>query len=187
MPISALRFRPAGRTLLGVARNGAVTPVPGEFATTRDFLAANPIDKLAALDGPTTPERDVELLSPFTGNQQFLCQGANYRQRMIESGADPEAKSFNMIFTKATSCLAPADTDFVKTSRVRFLDYEIDLGLVLKHDINAPVRVSETNLHEFVAGVTIVNDYSARDVQIPQMQFGKGFAPSAPLDPISAS
>ena len=48
---------------------------------------------------------------------------------------DPDAKTFNMIFTKAPSCIVPADTDVVRPRHVRFLDYEIELGLVLKRDI----------------------------------------------------
>ena len=130
-------------------------------------------------------EADIELLSPVTLNQQFLCQGANYRQHMIESGMDPDAKTFNMVFTKAQSCIAPANTDVVRPARVRFLDYEIELGLVLKRDVAAAQQVTDANLHEFVAGAVIVNDYSARDVQIPEMQFykGKSFRTFGPVGP----
>ncbi|MFX8055726.1 fumarylacetoacetate hydrolase family protein, partial [Acinetobacter baumannii] len=68
---------------------------------------------------------------------------------------------------------------------VRFLDYEIELGLVLRREIRGPVEVTDTNLHEFVAGAVIVNDYSARDVQIPQFQFykGKSFRTFGPVGP----
>jgi 2-keto-4-pentenoate hydratase/2-oxohepta-3-ene-1,7-dioic acid hydratase in catechol pathway len=185
MPINVIRFRRDGRALWGVVRDGAITPIAGEFATTRAFLEAHNVETLARLSGPTIKESDVELLSPITENQQFLCQGANYRQHMIESGMDPDAKSFNMIFTKAASCLAPANVDVIRPARVRFLDYEIELGLVLKRDVTAPTQVAAANLSEFVAGVTIVNDYSARDVQIPQMQFykGKSFRTFGPVGP----
>ncbi len=104
---------------------------------------------------------------------------------MIESGIDPDAKTFNMIFTKAPSCIAPANSDVVRPRRVRFLDYEIELGLVLKRDIRRDQTVTNANLHEFVAGATIVNDYSARDIQIPEMQFykGKSFRTFGPVGP----
>jgi 2-keto-4-pentenoate hydratase/2-oxohepta-3-ene-1,7-dioic acid hydratase in catechol pathway len=162
-----------------------ITPVPGAFETTGAFLEANSIDALSRLSGPTLRETEVELLSPVTQNQQFLCQGANYRQHMIESGVDPDAKTFNMIFTKAPSCIAPANADVVRPRRVRFLDYEIELGLVLKRDMTSGQRVTDANLHEFVAGATIVNDYSARDIQIPEMQFykGKSFRTFGPVGP----
>ena len=59
---------------------------------------------------------------------------------MIESGMDPDAKTFNMIFTKAQSCIAPANADVVRPARVRFLDYEIELGLVIKRDVTSARR-----------------------------------------------
>ena len=185
MPLNVLHYRHEGRPRWGVVRDGTVTPIPGDFPTTRALLEANSLDALSQLQGPTLAEADVELLSPVTRNQQFLCQGANYRQHMIESGMDPDAKTFNMIFTKAQSCIAPANTDVVRPKRVRFLDYEIELGLVMKRDVTAPVTVTDANLPEFVAGAVIVNDYSARDVQIPQMQFykGKSFRTFGPVGP----
>jgi len=185
MSLNVLRFRHDGRAQWGVVREGAITVIPGQFATTRAFLEANSMEALSTLNAPSLHERDVEALSPVTQNQQFLCQGANYRQHMIESGLDPDAKRYNMIFTKAGTCIAPADADVVRPQRVRFLDYEIELGLVLKRDMTSGQQVTDGNLHEFVAGAVIVNDYSARDIQIPEMQFykGKSFRSFGPIGP----
>ena len=46
----------------------------------------------------------------------------------------------------------------VRPKRVKFLDYEVELGLVMKRDITSRQNVSDANLHEFVAGLVIVND-----------------------------
>jgi 2-keto-4-pentenoate hydratase/2-oxohepta-3-ene-1,7-dioic acid hydratase in catechol pathway len=185
MAINILHFTHQGRAQWGVVRQQRITPIPGSFDTTSAFLRANPVETLAALDAPAFDEASVEILSPITRNQQFLCQGANYRQHMIESGLDPDAKNFNMIFTKASSCIVPADTDLIRPRKVRFLDYEIELGLVLKRDVTSRQAVTDANLHEFIAGAVIVNDYSARDIQIPQMQFykGKSFRSFGPVGP----
>ncbi|MGP8436387.1 fumarylacetoacetate hydrolase family protein [Paraburkholderia fungorum] len=185
MALHVLHFKHHGRSQWGVVANGAVTPIPGEFRTTAEFIEANPVERLFMLSGPTIPEAEVRWLSPVTANQQFICQGANYRQHMIESGLDPDLKKFNMIFTKATSCIVPADSPLVKPKEVRFLDYEIELGLVLKRDINSRETVTEENLHDYIGGVVIVNDYSARDIQIPQMQFykGKSYRTFGPVGP----
>jgi len=185
MPLNIVHFRHQGRAQWGIVRGATVIPVPGEFATTGDFLRAHRLETLAALGGAGVPAEQIEVLSPVTRNQQFVCQGANYRQHMIESGMDPDAKKFNMIFTKAGSCIAPADTDLVRPRQVRFLDYEIELGLVLKRDITSRLRLSDADLHEYVAGAVIVNDYSARDIQIPQLQFykGKSFRTFGPIGP----
>ncbi|KVE28731.1 fumarylacetoacetate hydrolase [Burkholderia singularis] len=185
MSLHVLHYKHQGHAQWGVIRQGAITPIPGEFETTADFIRANRIDVLAALSGPTIPESDVEWLSPITRNQQFVCQGANYRQHMIESGMNPDVKTFNMIFTKAPGCIVPADSPVVRPRRVRFLDYEIELGLVMKRDVIAHQTITDANLHEYLAGVVIVNDYSARDVQIPEMQFykGKSYRTFGPVGP----
>ncbi|TCK84028.1 fumarylacetoacetate hydrolase family protein [Paraburkholderia sp. BL9I2N2] len=185
MSLHVLHYKHQGRAQWGVVRNGLITPIPGEFETTADFVRANRIGTLSELTGPMIQESEVEWLSPVTRNQQFVCQGANYRQHMIESGMNPNAKKFNMIFTKAASCIVPADSHVVRPRDVHFLDYEIELGLVLKRDITSRQSIDDANLHEYVAGVVIVNDYSARDVQIPQMQFykGKSYRTFGPVGP----
>ena len=185
MSINIVRFEYQDQTQWGVIRDTRITPVPGTYATTGDFVRNTPLAQLAALDGEAIAVSAVKLLSPVTRNQQFICQGANYRQHMIESGMDPDVKTYNMIFTKASSCIVAADSDVIKPKRVQFLDYEIELGLVMRQSIHAPVDVTDDNLHEYVAGAVIVNDYSARDVQIPQMQFykGKSFRTFGPVGP----
>ncbi|MBP7338621.1 MAG: fumarylacetoacetate hydrolase family protein [Niveispirillum sp.] len=169
----------------GLVRNGAVIPIVGSFKTTGDFLRAVPRAALRQLEGESLPLASIKLLSPVTNNQQFVCQGANYRQHMIDSGMDPDVKKYNMIFTKAPSCIVAADADVVRPDRVRLLDYEVELGLILGRDITGPVTVTDQNLLDFIAGAVVVNDYSARDIQIPEMQFykGKSFRTFGPVGP----
>jgi 2,4-didehydro-3-deoxy-L-rhamnonate hydrolase len=185
MALNVIRYEHRQAARWGVVRDGRITPVPGDYPSTRDFIRNTSFATLSELNGATLEESAVKVLSPITRDRQFLCQGANYRQHMIESGMDPDAKTFNMIFTKAASCIAPADSDLVRPSFVRFLDYEIELGLVLRRDITGPVRVTDESLHEFIAALVIVNDYSARDIQIPQTQFykGKSYRTFGPVGP----
>jgi len=185
MPLNVVRFQQGTRTQWGVIRQGRITPIPGEFASTAEFIRGASIPALEALDAPQLAESAVRVLSPITRDRQFVCQGANYRQHMLESGMDPDAKSFNMIFTKASSCIVAAGSDLVRPAFVKFLDYEIELGLVLRKDITSSLRVTDETLHEVIAGLVIVNDYSARDVQIPQSQFykGKSYRTFGPVGP----
>jgi 2-keto-4-pentenoate hydratase/2-oxohepta-3-ene-1,7-dioic acid hydratase in catechol pathway len=185
MTVNVVRFRREQRLAWGVLRGQAITPIPGNFATTGELIRGTTASQLAALEGDALDARDVAILSPVTRNQQFICQGANYRQHMIESGMDPDAKTYNMIFTKATSCIAPAVSDVIRPKHVKFLDYEIELGLVLRRAIHGPAQITDDNLHEFVAAAVIVNDYSARDVQLREMQFykGKSFRTFGPVGP----
>jgi len=185
MAIHVVRFQHRDRIHWGVLRERRITPIPGDFATTGDLIRGTTGRELAALAGDAVDVGDVSILSPVTQNQQFVCQGANYRQHMLESGVDPDAKTFNMIFTKAPSCIVPAGSDVIRPRIVKFLDYEIELGLVLRRAIRGPADVTDGNLHDFVAGAVIVNDYSARDVQIPETQFykGKSFRTFGPVGP----
>ena len=120
------------------------------------------------------PLAAVNLLSPVTRNQQFLCQGINYESHVRESGLDPSKISFNTIFTKAASSIVAAHTPVARPANVTLLDYEVELGLVLRRPIPAGTEVCPDELHQWLAALVIVNDLSARDVQLPQTQFYKG-------------
>ncbi|MCS3418545.1 2-keto-4-pentenoate hydratase/2-oxohepta-3-ene-1,7-dioic acid hydratase in catechol pathway [Pseudomonas sp. BIGb0450] len=185
MAVHVVHFEHQNRTQWGVINAGRITVIPGDYASTGEFINNTSVTELAGMNDGDLPLSAVKLLSPVTRDQQFVCQGANYRQHMIESGMDPDAKHFNMIFTKATSCIVAADSELIKPAHVRFLDYEIELGLVLKRAITGKVTVTDHNLHDFVAGLVVVNDYSARDIQIPQMQFykGKSYRTFGPVGP----
>ncbi|SDT93212.1 2-keto-4-pentenoate hydratase/2-oxohepta-3-ene-1,7-dioic acid hydratase (catechol pathway) [Pseudomonas pohangensis] len=185
MAINIVRFEQQNQARWGVLHGQQIAPIPGDYATTGELIQGMTISELQALPVAELNLADVSLLSPVTRNQQFVCQGANYRQHMIESGMNPDAKNYNMIFTKAQSCICAADSEVIKPSSVRFLDYEIELGLVMRREISGKVTVSEQNLHQFIAALVIVNDYSARDIQIPQMQFykGKSFRTFGPVGP----
>ena len=190
MAVNVIRFASGDRTGWGVvdAEDGTrARPVVGEHRTTGDFIAhaATAVRQgTAALEDPV-PIDELDLLCPITENQQFICQAINYRSHMKESGLDPESSPFNIFFRKASSCLAPADTDIVKPQHVEFLDYELEIGLVLSKDVVGPVGVDAGDLASHVAALVMVNDVSARDVQLPELQFYKGksyrtFGPAGP-------
>lgn len=189
MSISIVHYQLNQLARWGVLEGTSIQPLQETCATTADFLNVYSTTRIREELQDRSPKSvklsDVKLLSPVTRNQQFLCQGANYRQHMIESGMDPDAKRFNMFFTKASSCIVPADSVLEKPDFVQFLDYEIELGLVLRKDITQAVQVTASNLNQYVAGLVIVNDYSARDIQIPQMQFykGKSYRTFGPVGP----
>jgi 2,4-diketo-3-deoxy-L-fuconate hydrolase len=134
--IHTVRFSHQGRIQWGLVLKNRIAPLPGDFTTTADYIRGHEVGALQAFAASDAASRNtvaldaVQVLSPVTRNQQFLCQGANYRQHMIESGMDPDAKAYNMIFTKAISCIVPAHSDLIKPARVRFLDYELELGLI---------------------------------------------------------
>jgi 2-keto-4-pentenoate hydratase/2-oxohepta-3-ene-1,7-dioic acid hydratase in catechol pathway len=175
MPITVIRYVDSGSAHWGVLFGQRIAPLPVQAASTGALLSDH-WDQLWAADAAaaTIARASVQLLSPVTTDQQFICQGINYRSHVEESGLRVENFPFNTIFTKAPSCITAADAAVACPAHVRLLDYEIELGLVLRRDLPAGTRVDKDGLHEWLAGVTIVNDLSARDVQLPQGQFYKG-------------
>ena len=87
---------------------------------------------------------------------------------------DPDAKTFNMFFEKSDCAISPPVGEVVRPAHVALLDYEIELALVFKRPITGPVTVTPASLPDYVFGLTIANEISARDVQIPQTRFFKG-------------
>jgi 2,4-diketo-3-deoxy-L-fuconate hydrolase len=185
MALVIVRFEFEGRIGWGAVREDRIQPLCDACASTGDFIRKIGVEHLDTRRGPTIPIDSVKILSPITRDQQFICLGANYRQHMIESGIDPDVKRFNMVFTKSPGSIVPFDSQLIKPRCVRFLDYEIELGLVIRKAITQKTTVTEENLGEYVAGVVMLNDYSARDIQIPQGQFykGKSFRTFAPVGP----
>ncbi len=171
----------------GVLFDRRIAPRTGTFDSTEAVLAHGLGQAKAMLPSQASVSADaVKLLSPITRNQQFLCQGVNYGSHVRESGMDPSDLPFNTFFTKASSSLTGPHDDVVRPRHVQLLDYEIELGLVMGCQLRAGVQVQADRLHEVLAGVTIVNDVSARDVQLPQGQFYKGksyrtFGPAGPV------
>jgi 2-keto-4-pentenoate hydratase/2-oxohepta-3-ene-1,7-dioic acid hydratase in catechol pathway len=72
-----------------------------------------------------------------------------------------------------------------RPEHVALLDYEIELALVFRRAIRAPVTVTAATLKDYVFSVAIANDLSARDVQLPQTQFfkGKSYRGFCPIGP----
>jgi len=187
MSISVVRFEHVNAVRWGVLFARRIASLSTDHASTGELLR-HALPELQSLrpENATLPLESVRLLSPVTRNQQFVCQGVNYVSHVRESGMDPTKIPFNTIFTKASSCLSGPLDDVVRPRHVNLLDYEIELGLVLARDVTRPTDVRPDGLHEWLAGVTIVNDVSARDVQLPQGQFYKGksyrtFGPTGPV------
>ncbi|OJZ72023.1 fumarylacetoacetate hydrolase [Mycobacterium paraffinicum] len=166
-----------------------VSPLTGQYTSTAGLIEHGASDWVAAAAKPGhVALADVRLLSPVTTPCRVMCQGANYRQHAIESGMDPDNRAFNLFFDKTDASVTGPHDPVIRPAHVTLLDYEIELALVLRRSVDAPTTVTVENLHEYVFGVTIANDFSARDVQLPQGQFlkGKSYRGFCPLGPVLA-
>ena len=184
MAVSLVRYESDMGPRWGVVRGTEVVPLADEYPTTAALIERGEDDWRNAR-GTAVALAELRLMSPVTAPCRIFCQGANYRQHMIESGLDPDAKTFNMFFTKSDASVAPAAGTLHRPAHVLLLDYEIELALVFRRAIQSSITVTPETLHEYVFAACIANDVSARDVQLPQMQFfkGKSYRGFCPLGP----
>jgi 2,4-didehydro-3-deoxy-L-rhamnonate hydrolase len=184
--LNIVRFEQENATRWGLLDGAQVRTLSLPCTTTADLIGLPRERLLEAASETLQPMSCLRLLSPITTPCMVYCQGANYRQHMIDSGMDPDAKRFNMFFTKSAASVTGPVGDIIKPKHVQLLDYEIELTLVLRKATAGTQNVTKENLHEFVAGICIGNDVSARDIQIPQMQFhkGKSYRTFTPLGPV---
>ena len=127
-----------------------------------------------------------QLLSPVTKNVNIVCQGLNYASHASESGH--QTRKANLFFSKASSSICGPYDDIVRPAGVELLDYEAEIGVVLRKDITVGAQVSHNNIGDYVAGFVLANDVSARDTMFGAGFFqwfqGKSYRTFCPLGPV---
>lgn len=122
--------------------------------------------------------------APVPRPSQVFAIGLNYRDHAEEASIPIPADI--TVFTKFASCLTgPFATVELPSGHV---DYEVELVLVIGRAAHR-VRAAEAWSH--VAGVTVGQDLSERDVQfrppVPQFSLGKSFPGFGPIGPVVAT
>ena len=131
--------------------------------------------------GYALPERDAALLLPFVGARTIVAVGLNYREHADE--VEWEAPPTPLLFAKWSSALTgPFDPVPWDGSLSRQVDYEVELAAVIGR-MTRDVRTEDALNH--VAGYTVANDISARDIQFSESQWTRsksfdGFCPIGP-------
>lgn len=188
-------YRSEGLWRAGVVRDSLLldaaslndSPMP---ATVRAILEAGPavIDRLferardafESKSAPAMPLADAELGPPVPDPDKIICLGLNYREHAIEfqmrtSEAPP-------IFAKFRNALCGPTSPIVLPRVSQQIDYEGELAVVIGRRCK---EVTEGEALDYVGGYTIMNDVSARDLQMKSSQWTAGkvldtFAPTGP-------
>jgi 2-keto-4-pentenoate hydratase/2-oxohepta-3-ene-1,7-dioic acid hydratase in catechol pathway len=169
----------------GVLLDGAVVDawdaLGADGSSVRELLAADRVGELADIaSGDGVALEDVQLLPPVPDPDKIVCIGLNYRAHAAEAGIDPpDAPTF---FAKFRNALAPAGTAVPLPAASSKVDFEAEVAFVVGRRCTA---VDESEAADCVAGYTLLNDLSARDLQFatPQWMPGKVFDGSAPCGP----
>jgi 2-keto-4-pentenoate hydratase/2-oxohepta-3-ene-1,7-dioic acid hydratase in catechol pathway len=148
------------------------------FSAVYAFLEAHDLVDELAIRGTT------KYALPISRPSKILALGRNYAAHAHEGGLDVPAEP--IVFDKVVTSLVAHEGDIVYPRQVGRLDHEIELAVVIGRRAK---DVHPQEAWECVAGYTIGNDISARDVQERDLQKGnpwlrsKSFDTFAPMGP----
>jgi 2-keto-4-pentenoate hydratase/2-oxohepta-3-ene-1,7-dioic acid hydratase in catechol pathway len=173
---------PAGLVRLGLPAATTAGLLADRTALTAAVEAAQATAAAAPQDA--VPAESVDLLSPVTAPARVVAQAVNYRSHAIDSGFDPDTVP-SAFFRKASHSITGPAGDIIRPEGVGFLDYEVELGLVIGADLPVGTTVSEADLARYVAALVVADDVSARQIQLVKTQFyeSKSYPTFTPVGP----
>jgi 2-keto-4-pentenoate hydratase/2-oxohepta-3-ene-1,7-dioic acid hydratase in catechol pathway len=161
-----------------------IRPLSAGADTTAAFLTQIGAGSVAR--GPAALIGASQLLTPVTPDASLVCQGLNYASHAQE--AQHADRKSNLLFAKAGSSITGPYDNIVRPAEAELLDYEVEFALVMRRQLGAADRISEANIGEYVAGVVLCNDVSARDIQFGEslLQWfrGKSYRSFCPVGPV---
>lgn len=152
---------------------------------TVTVLADDPIHFLVAGGragaSATTPLSKIVLKAPIPAPGKVICVGLNYRDHVVESGA--EVPENPVLFTKFANSVVGDGATVEIPSVTQAVDWEAELGVIIGATGR---RITADKALEYVAGYTCLNDLSARDLQLRDGQWTRGkaidgFLPMGPV------
>jgi 2-keto-4-pentenoate hydratase/2-oxohepta-3-ene-1,7-dioic acid hydratase in catechol pathway len=132
---------------------------------------------------------DVELLSPIPRPlQDVICLGINYAAHAEESArfkkeSFDRPQEYTIYFSKRVNeAVAPGGYVLAHDDIEKKLDYEVELAVVIGKEAK---NVSAEEARDYIFGYTILNDMSARDLQMNHKQWymGKSLDAFTPIGP----
>jgi acylpyruvate hydrolase len=122
----------------------------------------------------------LELGPPVPDPEKIICMGVNYRAHAAE--AQQELPAAPMFFAKFRNSLTGPTSPILLPSVSRQIDYEGELVVIIGTRCKA---IAAQDALQYVAGYTIMNDVSARDLQMQTSQWmaGKALDTFAPMGP----
>ena len=124
---------------------------------------------------------EVRLLSPVKPSK-IACVGRNYGKHAVEMG-QPLPKE-PLIFLKPPSSIIAAGDTIIRPKLSQHTDFEGELGLIIGKQCSK--LSAGADVRPYILGYTVVNDFTARDLQRSDTQWtrGKGFDTFCPVGPI---
>ncbi|HWT49826.1 MAG TPA: fumarylacetoacetate hydrolase family protein, partial [Mycobacterium sp.] len=170
------------KTPNGAAKIDTTATTTAALLTDRAALEA--AIEAAAASADSAAVDSLKLVSPVTRPCRVVAQMTNFESHVKDAGMDPATVPLTF-FRKASASINGPFDDIIKPPHVKLLDYEVEIGLVIGRAIPVGTTISDANLGEFIAGLVVADDVSARDIQLPQTQFyeAKSYPTFTPVGP----
>lgn len=122
----------------------------------------------------------LELGPPVPNPDKILCLGVNYREHAAE--AQQEIPRVPLVFAKFRNSLTGPTSPILLPRVSKLIDYEGELAVIIGKRCK---DVPEPEALQYVAGYSIINDVTARDIQAQTSQWttGKALDTFAPMGP----
>ncbi|MBC7117888.1 fumarylacetoacetate hydrolase family protein [Methanothermobacter tenebrarum] len=162
-----LRFQYNNKTRYGFIEDNRIIEVSAE-----DYLNDNH-------KGLRKCPVNVKILPPVNPSK-IICVGLNYKDHADELGMEiPEEP---IIFLKPPSSIIGDGEFIIYPNMSREVDYEVELAAVISKEAK---NVGREDAEDFIAGYTILNDVTARDLQRKDGQWtrAKSFDTFCPIGP----
>jgi 2-keto-4-pentenoate hydratase/2-oxohepta-3-ene-1,7-dioic acid hydratase in catechol pathway len=182
------RFGPAGQEKPGVLTTARQSLDVSAFVEDYDehFFATNGLPRLTAwleAQAAACPEVPAGTrLGPCVARpSKLIAIGLNYRQHGAETGLGTPTEP--VFFLKAPSAICGPTDEVILPRNATKLDYEAELAFVIGRRAS---YVPEAEALSYVAGYTMLNDYSERAFQLErggQWTKGKSADTFAPVGP----
>ena len=123
---------------------------------------------------------DVHILPPVPVPPKIICLGLNYRDHAEEARVPlPERP---LLFSKPSTTIVGPEDPVIYPKISTQVDYEVELAAIIE---KRGKDIPESDAFDQIAGYTVFNDISARDIQFGDKQWfrGKSFDTFAPTGP----
>jgi 2-keto-4-pentenoate hydratase/2-oxohepta-3-ene-1,7-dioic acid hydratase in catechol pathway len=153
-------------------------------ATTAELLADRESVAAARTSTDTVPVDSLALVSPVTAPCRVVAQMTNFASHVKDTNGDPDTVPLTF-FRKTSGSISGPFADVVRPTHVTLLDYEVEIGLVFGREMPVGTTVTAGTLADYVAGLVVTDDISARDVQLRKTQFyeAKSYPTFTPVGP----
>ncbi|MBC2639239.1 MULTISPECIES: fumarylacetoacetate hydrolase family protein [unclassified Rhodococcus (in: high G+C Gram-positive bacteria)] len=164
-------LRRAGTTVAVRVDSDTTATIVDGFTDLSALLADPDWNALAENASGATVELDGADYAPVVPSPgKIICVGLNYANHIKEMGRD--LPQYPTLFSKFKEALTgPYDDVIVPSYAAAQLDWEGELAFVVGKQA---YQVSEADAEQYIAGYSVMNDYTMRDYQYRTLQWDQG-------------